>query len=67
MGLCFETGRAVKGCVPDMDILTKMYSDRERFDKNDRFALMRMIFGGRFDRYDYHDVGLNHKSRVDSW
>jgi len=56
----------LKVSVPDMDTLTKMYADRENYTKEDRFALMRMIFGGHIDRYDYHYVGLNEELIVDA-
>jgi predicted SAM-dependent methyltransferase len=44
--------------VPDMDILARLFLDRQLTIK-DRFEVMRMIFGGHLDRYDYHVVGLN--------
>jgi predicted SAM-dependent methyltransferase len=45
--------------VPDMDILSRLFVDRERLDINDRYAVMRMMFGGHVDQSDYHQVGLN--------
>jgi predicted SAM-dependent methyltransferase len=45
--------------VPDMDVLARLFLDRERLGFEDRFEVMRMIFGGHIDRYDYHVVGLN--------
>jgi len=45
--------------VPDLDILARLVTDRERLTMPDRFMVMRMIFGGHTDRYDYHLVGLN--------
>jgi predicted SAM-dependent methyltransferase len=45
--------------VPDLDILARMFCDREKFNAHDRFLTMRMIFGGHTDKYDYHLVGLN--------
>jgi predicted SAM-dependent methyltransferase len=44
--------------VPDMDILARLFLDRQ-LAIGDRFQIMRMIFGGHVDRYDYHVVGLN--------
>ena len=44
--------------VPDMDILARLFLDRQ-LTIEDRFKVMRMIFGGHVDRYDYHVVGLN--------
>lgn len=51
--------------VPDLDVLASLFADRARFSKQDRFFIMRMIFGGHFDRYDYHIVGLNEEFLVD--
>jgi predicted SAM-dependent methyltransferase len=45
--------------VPDLDILTRLFCDRQQLSPQDRFLVMRMIFGGHIDRYDYHLVGLN--------
>jgi predicted SAM-dependent methyltransferase len=45
--------------VPDMDTLARLFLDRQRLSPDDRFLVMRMIFGGHIDRYDYHMVGLN--------
>jgi len=42
-----------------MGTLCRMYSDRVRFDRNDYYMLMRMIFGGQGDQYDYHNVASN--------
>lgn len=45
--------------VPDMDVLARLYLDKERQNIEDRFLLMRMIFGGHVDKHDYHYAGLN--------
>ena len=45
--------------VPDMDVLTRLFQDKENLTIDDRFMLMRMMFGGHTDDYDYHMVGLN--------
>jgi predicted SAM-dependent methyltransferase len=45
--------------VPDMDILARLFLDRQKTTMDDRFVLMQMIFGGHNDPYDYHLVGLN--------
>jgi predicted SAM-dependent methyltransferase len=52
-------GGALCVSVPDVDILARLLVDRERLSMTDRFTVMRMIFGGHTDRYDYHLVGLN--------
>lgn len=45
--------------VPDLDVLCKLFIDRNKFDMQGRANIMRMIFGGHCDEYDYHLVGLN--------
>jgi predicted SAM-dependent methyltransferase len=45
--------------VPDLDILARLFCERQQLSPQDRFMAMRMIFGGHVDRYDYHLVGLN--------
>jgi len=45
--------------VPDLDVLAKMIIDKNRLTVEERFFVMRMIFGGHRDQYDYHVVGLN--------
>ena len=45
--------------VPDLDTLARLFVDRQRLNPDERYLVMRMIFGGHVDRYDYHMVGLN--------
>jgi predicted SAM-dependent methyltransferase len=45
--------------VPDLDTLARLFVDRSLLSVQDRFLVMRMIFGGHIDKYDYHLVGLN--------
>lgn len=45
--------------VPDLDILSHLFLKKEEFNMEERFQIMRMIFGGHTDDYDYHVVGLN--------
>src|SRR5260221_2666163 len=45
--------------VPDLDTLARLFLDRSLLSMEDRFLVMRMIFGGHMDKYDYHLVGLN--------
>ena len=45
--------------VPDLDVLARLFIDRRLLSAQDRFLVMRMIFGGHVDRYDYHLIGLN--------
>jgi predicted SAM-dependent methyltransferase len=45
--------------VPDLDVLARLFVDRTLLSGQERFLVMRMIFGGHIDKYDYHLVGLN--------
>ena len=45
--------------VPDLDVLSGMILDKKRLSVEERFFVMRMIFGGHGDQYDYHVTGLN--------
>jgi predicted SAM-dependent methyltransferase len=45
--------------VPDLDTLARLFIDRQSLSREDRYLVMRMIFGGHIDKYDYHLVGLN--------
>lgn len=45
--------------VPDLDILAGLFLEKENFTINQRFEIMRIIFGGHTDEYDFHQSGLN--------
>lgn len=45
--------------VPDMDVLASLFLDKENNTAEERFQIMRMMFGGHMDKYDFHAVGLN--------
>lgn len=45
--------------VPDLDILAGLMLEKGKYSLEERFKVMRMIFGGHIDSYDYHVVGLN--------
>lgn len=45
--------------VPDLDTLCQLMVDRQNLSINERFMVMRMMFGGHVDRWDYHVCGLN--------
>ena len=44
--------------VPDMERLCHMYLT-PRLGRDVRIQIMRMLFGGHMDQYDYHQVGLD--------
>lgn len=45
--------------VPDIDVLARLLLAKDRLNIEERFFVMRMIFGGHIDAHDYHFVGLN--------
>ena len=53
-----QPGGMIYISVPDMDILCKLFLSKS-LTANDRFMVMRMMFGGHIDSYDYHYTGLN--------
>ncbi len=52
-------GGTLRISVPDLDTLAGLLLRRDQLDINQRFQVMRMIFGGHVDAHDYHLVGLN--------
>ncbi len=45
--------------VPDLDVLTRLFSQTPDLSFDERFLLMRMMFGGHVNEYDHHKVGLS--------
>ena len=45
--------------VPDMDKLTNLFLMKDKLSLQERFHVMRMMFGGQTSAYDYHKVGFN--------
>ena len=45
--------------VPDLARLASLFVLKDQLDLQERFLVMRMMFGGHVDRYDYHVVGLD--------
>ena len=45
--------------VPDLEVLASLFLQKDKLTINERFHVMRMIFGGHVDRYDYHLAGLD--------
>lgn len=57
-------GGCLKISVPDLDVLAGMLLDRGRLDAQERFQVMRILFGGHVDESDYHKAGLNQEILV---
>jgi predicted SAM-dependent methyltransferase len=50
--------------VPDLQILCKLFLE-PKLEPQHRFHVMRMIFGGQVDPYDFHKVGLTWEIAID--
>ncbi len=44
--------------VPDLQVLCELFLD-PKLSGAQRFHVMRMIFGGQIDAYDFHQIGLS--------
>jgi predicted SAM-dependent methyltransferase len=53
-----EPGGELMLSVPNLQVICSLYVD-PRTPANDRYHLMRMIFGGHLDEYDVHKVGFD--------
>lgn len=45
--------------VPDLDVLASLLLQKNKLTYHERFNIIRMIFGGHVDEYDYHLGGFN--------
>jgi len=45
--------------VPDLETLARLFLLKGRLSPDERFFVMRMMFGGHVDQHDYHLVGLD--------
>jgi predicted SAM-dependent methyltransferase len=52
-------GGKIYASVPDLDTIASLLIKRKWSDFEGQFLLMRMIFGGHIDKFDYHYTGLN--------
>ncbi len=50
-------GGLLRISVPDMDILCRLFT-HPKMKPQDRFQIMRMMFGGQADAYDQHKTGF---------
>ena len=53
-----QPGGRIYISVPDMDVICWLFMSKLN-NVQERFKLMRMLFGGHIDAHDYHVVGLN--------
>ena len=52
-------GGRISISVPDLDILAALFIQRDVLSFEERFMIMRMMFGGHINQYDHHKVGLS--------
>jgi predicted SAM-dependent methyltransferase len=45
--------------VPDLAILAKLFLSRESYTLDERFEVMRMMFGGHANEHDHHQTGMD--------
>jgi len=60
-----EPGGKIFVSVPDLDVLAALFLEKRQLTFEERFHVMRMIFGGQIDKYDYHVAGLNEEFLTD--
>ncbi len=53
-----KPGGCIYASVPDLDVLCELFLNKE-LAPQDRYMVMRMMFGGQVDAYDFHKVGYN--------
>lgn len=51
--------------VPDLHTLSELFIDKN-CNIQDKFQIMRMMFGGQVDEYDFHYVGLDDELLADA-
>ncbi len=49
--------------VPDLETLCRLFLQPE-LNVDQRFHVMRMMFGGQVDEYDFHHIGLSYEFMV---
>ncbi|WP_413172057.1 tetratricopeptide repeat protein [Anabaena azotica] len=52
-------GGTIYVSVPDLDVLASLLLQKDKLTYQERFNIIRMIFGGHVDEYDYHLGGFN--------
>lgn len=52
-----QPGGVLRISVPDLDILARLFT-HPQLKPQDRFQIMRMMFGGQADPYDQHKTGF---------
>lgn len=53
-----KPGGELLASVPDLEVLCRLYT-MPGINEEQRFLVMRMIYGGQIDDYDFHKTGFN--------
>ncbi len=54
-----KPGGTVYASVPNLDILCELFLNKTELSSDDRFLVMRMMYGGQIDAYDFHKIGYD--------
>ena len=58
-----KPGGVLRISVPDLEVLCRLFLERQ-YSAEVRFDIMRIIYGGQIDDYDFHKVGLTWENLV---
>ena len=47
--------------VPDLDVLCRLFLEKEKLTIGQRYVITRMMFGGQNNEYDFDYAGLNYE------
>jgi len=59
-----KSGGRLQISVPDLEVLCRLFLD-ERLDLENRFHVMRIMYGGQMDPHDYHKAGMTRDFMAD--
>jgi predicted SAM-dependent methyltransferase len=45
--------------VPDLDVLSRLFLQKDKFPPQERIKLIQMMYGGHVDSHDVHNVGFD--------
>ncbi|NWF37232.1 methyltransferase domain-containing protein [Mariprofundus sp. KV] len=54
-----KPGGIIYASVPNLEVLCELFLMKDQLTDQDRFNVMRMMYGGQIDAYDFHKVGYN--------
>ena len=54
-----KPGGTIYASVPNLEVLCELFLMKDQLSGQDRFMVMRMMYGGQIDPYDFHKVGYS--------